>query len=343
MKKILLMLTGGTICSFVNSEGFKEAEVDKAAPLLINNFKINNADGPDIEFDVEAPLNVLSENMTIGKWNVLLNALSKVKWNDYDGIIIAHGTDTLAYTASLLSIVLAGCKVPVFMVSSNFDLGDIRANGNQNFKAAVELIAKGIVPNVYITYKNSDGTTYLHKGAEITQCQNYTWNFHSKNMVDYKAFNTNEETKINREMLVKQIQCLKNNVLMVEPYVGIDYSTYNLDGKKAVMHGLFHSSTACVDIVNDGDIIENSSVVYMMNICKEKGIGFYMAPFERELLTDETMYSSTGILLSHGAIPMVGMTKEVCYAKLLVAYSIFTDEKRIVEFLNEEINGEMIY
>lgn len=343
MKKILLMLTGGTICSFINNDGFKISETEKAAPLLLDSFKIDNSSGFEVEFDVEVILNILSENMTIGKWNVLLNALSKVKWRDYQGIIIAHGTDTLAYTASLLSIVLAGCKVPVFMVSSNFDLSDIRANGNQNFSAAVELILKGIVPNVYITYKNSDGITYLHKGVEITQCQNHTWNFYSKNMVDYKAFNNCAETRINREMLLNQILVLKNNILMVEPYVGIDYSVYSLEGKKAVMHGLFHSSTACVDITNESDIIEHSSVLHMINMCKEKGIGFYIAPFEKELLADEVMYSSTGILLSKGAIPIVGMTKEVCYAKLLVACSVFTEQKKIEEFLKEEINAEMIY
>ena len=343
MKKILLILTGGTICSFINNDGFKDSETQKAAPLLIDNFKINNTSGLEVEFDVKAPLNILSENMTVSKWNILLNALSKVKFDDYKGIIIAHGTDTLAYTTSLLSIVLAGCKVPVFMVSSNFHLGDIRSNGNQNFKASVELILKGIVPNVYITYKNSDGITYLHKGTEISQCQNYTWNFYSKNMMDYKAFNSSTETKISREMLVNQIDSLKNNVLLVEPYVGIDYSAYNLEGKKAVMHGLFHSSTACVNIANDSHKIDSSSVLHMVNKCKEKGIGFYIAPFERELLTEEAMYSSTGILLTHGAIPIVGMTKEVCYAKLLIAYSIFTDKKKIDEFLKEEINGEMIY
>lgn len=343
MKKILLMLTGGTICSFVNREGFKEAEIDKAAPLLIDNFNKNNTDCFQIKFDVELPLNILSENMTIDKWNELLKALAKLKWADYDGIIIAHGTDTLAFTASLLSTVLAGCKVPVFMVSSNFDLSDKRANGNQNFKAAVELIAKEIVPNVYITYKNSDGITYLHKGSEITQCQNYTWNFYSKNMLNYKVFNQLEINKIDREMILNKIESLKNNVLMVEPYVGIDYSLYNLDGRKAVLHGLFHSSTACVNISNDGDIIDNSSVLHMMNKCKEKGIGFYIAPFERELLADEAMYSSTGILLSHGAIPIVGMTKEVCYTKLLVACSIFKEQKKIEEFLKKEINVEMIY
>ncbi|MGE4214722.1 MAG: asparaginase domain-containing protein [Anaerotignaceae bacterium] len=343
MKKILLMLTGGTICSFINSHGFKYADHKKAAPILLDNFKRNNTDGLEVDFEVEWPLNILSENMTVNKWDILLKALSKVKWEDYKGIIITHGTDTLAYTASLLSIVLAGCKVPVFMVSSNFGLSDNRANGNQNFKAAVELIANGIVPNVYITYKNSDGITYLHKGAEITQCQNYTWNFYSKNMVDYKVFNNSTETKISREMLLNQIECLKNNVLMVEPYVGIDYSAYNIDGKKAVIHGLFHSSTACVDITDDSNKIEHSSVLHMINMCKEKGIGFYISTFEKELLEEEAMYSSTGVLRKHGAIPIVGMTKEVCYAKLMVACTLFTEKNEIAEFLKEEINAEIIY
>lgn len=341
MKKILLMLTGGTICSFINGDGFKHADLKKAAPLLIENFKRNNIN--DIEFEVLLPLDILSENMTVDKWNILLKVLSKVKWDNYQGIIITHGTDTLAYTSSLLSIVMAGCKLPIFMVSSNFSLSDKRANGNENFRAAMELIVDGIVPNIYVTYKNSDDITYLHKGAEITQCQNYTWDFYSKNMVDYKKFNKIEKIDANRKMLLNKIECLKNNVLMVEPYVGIDYSAYNLHGKKAVIHGLFHSSTACVDISCDGDAIGYSSILYMINKCKEKGVEFFIAPFEKELLTSEAMYSSTGILLRYGAIPIMAMTKEVCYAKLMVAYALFTDKDDVFEFLKKEINGEMIY
>lgn len=343
MKKILLMLTGGTICSFVNEDGFKNVDYKKAAPILLDNYKKNNTAGIEVEFKVTSPLNILSENMTLNQWNTLIKSISKVQWETYDGIIISHGTDTLAYTAGLLSILLAGCKIPVFMVSSNYSLKDSRANGNDNFKAAVELIANDIVPNVYITYKNSDGITYLHKGTEIIQCQNYTWDFYSKNMIAYTAFYERKETRINREMLIYKLDNLENKVLMIEPYLGIDYSAYNLDGKTAVLHGLYHSSTACVDGGKDGESISDFSVLSIINQCKEKNIGFYIAPFEKELFGHEAMYFSTGILLNKGAVPIVGMSKEVCYAKLVIACALFTEQGEIEKFVKENINGEMVY
>ena len=343
MKKILLMLTGGTICSFVDDDGFKDTDYKKAAPILLDAFKKNNAGELDIEFEVMSPLSILSENMTFNQWNVLLKAIGEIKWSDYEGVIISHGTDTLAYTASLLSMVLAGCQIPVFIVSSNFSLADERANGNDNFRAAVGLISDGIVPDVYVTYKNDDGIIYLHRGAEITQCQNYTWNFYSKNMVEYSHFNKRGEPRGSREMLIHKIGPLRNNVLMIEPYVGTDYSVYNLEGKKAVLHGLFHSSTACVGAGEEEDKNRNSSILYLIDKCKERGVGFYIAPFEKELLAGETMYSSTAALLKSGAIPIVGMSKEVCYAKIVIACALFADQDKIAEFLKEEINEEMIY
>ena len=152
--KILLIMTGGTICSFENERGERAADTERAEAYIVNNFK--NGDSvyrDDVQFDVKSPLNILSENMTVTSWNTLVTNMKKYKYDEYDGVIILHGTDTLAYTSALLSLLMSGADVPVFLVSSQLPIYMEEANGNENFKTAVELIAKGVAPNVYAVYR----------------------------------------------------------------------------------------------------------------------------------------------------------------------------------------------
>ncbi|MBQ2709686.1 MAG: asparaginase, partial [Clostridia bacterium] len=134
--KILLMMTGGTICTRVNPRGHLSSDTGAAVPGLVDHLKKNGF--PDAKFDVLPVLDTLSENMTFAKLNTLLDAFrtAKSRVEASDGVIIAHGTDTLAYTSSLLSLVLAGyTSKPIFLVSSDRTLSDPEANGHANFKA----------------------------------------------------------------------------------------------------------------------------------------------------------------------------------------------------------------
>ena len=120
-KNILLILTGGTICSFSNSNREQSADTKKAQTVIVENFRKSTSvySSEDcVAFNPISPLNMLSENMNINSWNTLINSLKEQNFSSCDGVIILHGTDTLAYTASLLSLLLAGITVPVIMVSS---------------------------------------------------------------------------------------------------------------------------------------------------------------------------------------------------------------------------------
>ena len=179
MKKILLILVGGTICTSLNEHG--TLSISEGAGLsLIENFRDSNSPFKnDVQITPTENLFILSENMSIPNWNRMLDAYRKyITTDDFDGVIFGHGTDTLAYSTALFSQILAGTDIPVFFVSSNARLDSERANGNDNFRYAVELICKGIEPNVYATYKNiSDGRMYLHLGSHLEQCKNYSEDF----------------------------------------------------------------------------------------------------------------------------------------------------------------------
>ena len=120
MKKILLILVGGTICTALNKYGTLSIS-EGAGVKLIENFKNSNSPFKDeVEIKPTENLFILSENMSIPNWNLMLDTYRKnINTDNFDGVIFAHGTDTLAYSTSLFSLILANTNIPVFFVSSN--------------------------------------------------------------------------------------------------------------------------------------------------------------------------------------------------------------------------------
>ena len=391
MNKILLVLTGGTICSFGDEDNLnRDVDVVKANRLIIDNFRNSDSIYRDCEFETDIVLDVLSENMTVENWNVLIDYFRNKDTGGYSGIIITHGTDTLAYSASLLSILLSDKDIPVFIVSSNMPLNMKEANGNANFRIAVESIGLKIAPLVYVPYRNSDGVMYLHNAAHLMQCVNYKDDFKSydmikmpgnitkesikyaeesffKNIIEYRhrydkcndnqstqncdKYNDNEHRhncdKYNDNQSrhnwdnkfladLKKIKCLKKNVLFIKPYVGIDYSAFNLENIKAVVHSMYHSMTACTGENEDNP--ESDSILYMLDKCRSKNIAFITEPAK----TDICKYVSSDKVLGAGAMPVYGMTSEMTYVKTLLAAAVYENPKDIYRFVNADICGEFV-
>lgn len=326
MKKILLILTGGTICSFENADGKRDVCAESAKYKIITEFRRSGSPFCDIDFDTVMPLDTLSENMTLQKWDILLDELRKVERDKYNGIIILHGTDTLAYTASLLSLVMSEKNLPVCLVSSHSPVDCEGTNANINFRTAVELIMGGIKPNVYAVYQNSNDRTYLHYGAHLLQCGNYSNDFFSKDMIavdsieavcaESQAFETDRNP-------LSEIKELNSKVLLINPYVGLDYNSVNLSGVSAVVHTTYHSQTVCVEG-------ENNSFTDFAKRCKKEGVSLILTP------CDENSYSyvSTASALEKGVIPVSGMTDEMVYAKTVIGCSLGYKGNELTEFLN---------
>lgn len=351
--KILLILTGGTICSFADSSGERVSDTKKAETLIVSNFRESDSEYRSEErvfFDARFPLDILSENMTAAHWNTLVNALKSYSFDDYDGVIILHGTDTLAYTASLLSLLLAGIKIPVFLISSQLPIYMKEANGNENFRAAAELIANGIAPNVYAIYRNSETingketkTTYLHYAAHLLQCASHSDNFYSQDMMPTEAWRTAKPCGYEGEMPLYSINSLSSGVLRLEPYVGIDYSHYRLKRVNAVLHGTYHSCTAAARVYKDGtkrpDKKSSHSLLWLIAKCKRRGIPLFLSPCDKNAYD----YETTGELLRNGAKAIYGMTDEMTYAKLLVGVSLGYKGVALEKYLGESLCGEFIY
>jgi len=165
MKNILVVFTGGTIGSIatdgtINTEG-------NTSFKLIRLFQQHYENHQQIHFDTIQPLQILSENLAPDAWKILIDAIEAARPDQYDGIIITHGTDTLAYTACALSFYFNAAKVPMLLVSSDYPLEHPQANGLENFICAVEFVLQINKAGVFAPYRNQQQTTQLHQGTRL--------------------------------------------------------------------------------------------------------------------------------------------------------------------------------
>lgn len=369
-KEICVLLTGGTICSVPNSNGRNESNAEATKPVLIKQYKKQSGFGhaDDVNFQyVSLETDILSENMTTDVWYEILGKFrTEILPKNYKGVIVLHGTDTLAYTSSFLSMALTGINIPVCMVSAQLSLDDERTNGHANFKAAAELIMNGIAPNVYVVYRNEAnesnglheaGELLVHYGSHLLQCPNGSNNFHSRD--EMKVPDVNEANLPGcagfkeGSGIFNEAFSNKSEVCLIRPFTGLDYSEINLEGKKLVIHGTYHSESVCIGRKIYGkasdngeeknyrldEIIEKDrrySILYLLDECGKKDIPVFLAPCDKE----NAGYSTTVNAIEMGAIPMKGISLEAAYAKAVLASFLGKQGTDLIDFMLADINGE---
>ncbi len=343
--KILIVYTGGTICSFLG-EYARELNVSLAKSVIVDNFSKSNSKfahlATELFEDSHLNISTLSENMTIRKLNRIIENIKSRDLTEYKGVIVLHGTDTLAYTGSLLSVMLSDSPVPVMLVSANRPPDDPLSNANVNFRTAVELILNDIAPNVYVPYRNSNREMNLHIASTLIQCPDFSEDFHNSLInrglpIDIVDFDHCRELSEKRYKLSFNCNLCDDAVLLVQPYTGLDYSRIDLDGIKAVVHGTYHSGTLCVERGNDSEAYSTKSVLHLADRCRNMGISVYAAPSSLGV----SQYSSAYDAVQNGGIVPLNMTSEMAYAKAVVGVSMGYSGDKLTGFMLTDICSEM--
>jgi len=341
MKKILVVFTGGTIGSM--RQGTAIDVLSSGSYMILDHYK--QAYGQDVIFETIQPLNMLSENMTSKHWFTLAESLNSVDYDQYEGMIITHGSDTLAYTAAMLSYLFLHIPIPLILIASNYPIGDKRSNGLRNFAHAVSWINKENIRGVFSIYEDQFGVPQVYLGSRMMQCESFTDQFRSPydltlgSIVDgqlkYIADPRNpslEELSEAKSSVLKQLLekgSLCSDIVYIKPYPGLKYSYYEWNSTnkpKAIVHDLYHSGTACAE--SDSEY----SLVQFIKRCKEEGIQVYLCPIK---LASEALYSSTAQLESAGAILTEGISVEALITKLMIGNSLFEEPEAVQAFVIE--------
>jgi len=319
--KILVIFTGGTIGS---AKSGSVIDIDAETSFQLLESYLAQPQAKPVEFETQQPIYILSENLVPNDWDVLLHTLNGVDQSQYDGIIIAHGTDTLPYTAAAISFGIQQCDVPVMLVSSDYPLDDKRANGLANFTGAIDFIAQGVVAGVFVVFKNNNGETLVHLGSRLREADPYSDDFDSMagvafgKMEDGCFVYQDDKRNVSLDALkaydfsVRKPASFDAEVLLIQPFVGLNYDYFKFDvhKPKAVLHGLYHSGTA-----NTSDSTKHSIKTFAA-YCQAQNVPVYAAPMKHS----DDIYQSAKELIDAGVKPMVGMSLEAALVKLMMDF-----------------------
>ncbi len=176
-KSVLIIVTGGTISMVQNPKtgALRPADIDVFKKYLAE------LDTEDISINIVAfdPL-VDSSDVNPTNWTEMATLIYK-HYDEYDGFVVLHGTDTMAYSASALSFMLENLSKPVIFTGSQIPMGVLRTDAKANLLTAIEIAAAqdeegyAIVPEVCICFEDK-----LFRGNRTTK----------KNAEHFGAFNS---------------------------------------------------------------------------------------------------------------------------------------------------------
>lgn len=142
-KKILLLTTGGTIASLAGSDGLephRSGVMERELTQLRTYYDITVLDVMCLD----------SSNIRPVEWQQLAQTIFEER-SGYDGIVVSHGTDTMAYTASAISFMLPNIDLPVVFTGSQLPLADMLSDGPENLRTAFAMAATGC-PGVFLAF-----------------------------------------------------------------------------------------------------------------------------------------------------------------------------------------------
>lgn len=153
---ILIIYTGGTIGMMENPETGALENFD------LRHFQRNVPELQRFNYEIDAssfdpPID--SSDMEPACWVKLARIISE-QYDHYDGFVVLHGTDTMAYTASALSYMLENLSKPVIVTGSQLPIGQLRTDGKENLLTSIEIAAardeegRALVPEVCIFFED---------------------------------------------------------------------------------------------------------------------------------------------------------------------------------------------
>ncbi|HEX3007604.1 MAG TPA: asparaginase [Bacteroidales bacterium] len=337
-RSILIIYTGGTIGMMLNPETgvldpFNFHQIENEVPELRKLGHKLSA----IQFD--PPLD--SSNINPDIW-VQLAVLINDNYDFYDGFVILHGTDTMAYTASALSFMLENLQKPVIFTGSQLPIGMLRTDGKDNLITSIEIAAARrngfpMVPEVCIYFENS-----LFRGNRTTK--NSAENFNA-----FKSFNypplaqTGIHIKYNLSVihypeeklplkihthLVKEIAILKIFPGMKENVVD---AFLGIKGLRAMI----------IETFGAGNAPNYEWFTSKISQAVKKGIVVVNVTQCNSGIVDMGKYQTGLELFKAGVISGYDITTEAAITKLMFLLGRGYSYGEIVENMNESLRGEI--
>lgn len=337
--RILIIYTGGTI-GMIEDQETKALRPFDFSHLMENVPKVKMLDYEIDNFQFHPPID--SSDMSIAHWQQMARIIDG-NYNRYDGFVVLHGTDTMAYTASALSFMLEGLAKPVIITGSQLPIGEVRTDGEENLITALQIAAatdhdgKPMVREVAILFEN-----YLWRGNRSTKSSADNFNaFKSNNYPALARIGLGIE--YNHEALARPadgdglrvIYDFDQSVAIIDLFPGLSQvmlkqvlGTPGLKGIVLRTYGAGNSPTtkwfidAIRNAITGGVVILNVTQCFHGSVCANR-------------------YVSGDILSATGVVSGFDITCEAAITKMMSLFGRGLTHDEVVEALRRPLCGEM--
>ncbi len=334
---ILLIYTGGTVGMV------KDEKTGVLKPFSLDNI-VNYI--PELSrfgfridgFSFNPPID--SSNMQPEIWIQLADIIGK-NYNKYDGFVILHGSDTMAYTASALSFLLENLGKPVILTGSQLPVNVLRSDARENIIVSIEIAAakekgKSKIPEVCIYFEN-----HLYRG-------NRTYKHNAENFDAFNSSNYPElatagvSIKYNESVIGKASgkklivhKSLDTNIAIIKLFPGINSevleSIFSTKGLKAVVLETYGTGNAPTD----------KKLLKTLEKAVKKGIIVLNVTQCRAGAVKQGRYETSTGLEKIGIIGGNDITAEAATAKLMFLLGKNYSVQTIKKLLQQSLRGEL--
>ncbi len=335
---ILLIYTGGTIGMELNP---------KTGDLTPVNFGNIARELPElVRFDLDIktvsfspPLD--SSEMGPEMW-IRLALTIEEHYDSFDGFVVLHGTDTMAYSASALSFLLENLGKPIIFTGSQLPIGMLRTDGRENLITSIEIAAAEIndapaVPEVCVFFQNK-----LFRGNRTTKYNVEYFNaFRSENYPPLAESGINIEFNYHAinypygDRKLKVYKEMDNNVAILKIFPGIKgnllkrvFSTGGLKGVIMETYGAGNAPTASWFISEIEKAVERDILIVNVSQCTTGSV-------------DMNKYNTGKRLQEAGVLSGYDMTTEAAVTKLMFLLAQAPNAKELRPLINSSIRGEI--